>query len=129
MSQNVLSRNQKRALAALLEFRTLAGAAGACGLATKTLSRYLDDPAFRAALAQAEGEMIDEAGRTLIKGQPNALKTLYDLMTGAENESTRRLAAVSWLDLCLRWRELGSIEQRITALEQEVKTWQPQSGD
>lgn len=120
MSKNVLSRNQKRALAALLEHRTITAAAEACGLTTKTLSRYLDDPIFRAELSQAEAELIDEAGRTLIKGQPTALKTLYDLMTKAENESTRRLAAASWMDLCLRWRELGSIENRITELEKAV---------
>ena len=108
MSQNVLSRNQKKALAALLEHRTINQAAEACGLARQTLSRYLRDPSFRSALDQAEAELIDEAGRTLIVGQPLALKTLYELMTRAENESTRRLAAKDWLDFELKWRACGT---------------------
>jgi hypothetical protein len=120
MSRNVLSRNMKRALAALMSNRTITAAAAACGLSTKTLSRYLGDPDFRAELGKAEAVLIDEAGRTLIKGQPAALDVLFELMLDAENEGTRRLAAANWMDLTLRWREVNTIEQRITALEKAV---------
>jgi len=119
MSENVLSRNQRRALAALLESRTITQAAEMCGLTTKTLSRYMEDPIFRAELARHEAELIDEAGRILISGQKSALSTLAHLMQHAEAESTRRLAAGTWLDLCLRWRDL-KIEERISALEEVV---------
>jgi hypothetical protein len=119
MSGNVLSRNQRRALAALLDSRTIIQAAEACGLTTKTLSRYLADPVFRSKLAERESELIDQAGRTLVSGQLAALQTLYNLMQKGRSESTRRMAAATWMDLCLRWRDL-KIEQRISDLEVEV---------
>lgn len=120
MSENVgLNRNQRRALAALLEERTITQAAEACGLTTKTLSRYMADPVFRAELAERESELIDQAGRTLVAGQLAALQTLANLMKNAETETNRRLAAAAWMDLCLRWRDL-KIEQRISDLEVAV---------
>jgi hypothetical protein len=119
MSENVLSRNQRRALAALLEHRTITLAAAACGLTTKTLSRYIADPVFRSELAERESELIDEAGRVLVSGQMAALQTLANLMKNAKAESTRRMAAATWMDLCLRWRDL-KIEQRISDLEVTV---------
>lgn len=124
MSENVLSRNQRRALAALLEHRTITRAAEACGLSTKTLSRYMADPIFRVELANRESALIDEAGRVLIGGQLMALQTLADLMKKARHEGTRRLAAATWMDLCLRWRELRNIEERLSKLEAEA--WQNQ---
>ena len=126
MSKNVLSRNQKRALAALLEHRTITQAAEACGLTTKTLSRYMADPVFRSEMANRESELIDEAGRVLIGGQMAALQTLARLMKNAEAESTRRLAAANWMDLCLRWRELKNVEERITNLERVIYEQRPQ---
>ena len=118
MSKIVLSRNQRRALAALLEHRTITAAAEATGLATKTLSRYMRDPVFKTELAAAESELIDDAGRTLISGQMMALQTLVDLMKNAEAEATRRLAAATWMDLCLRWRDL-KIDSRLANLERD----------
>ena len=120
MSENVLTRNQKRSVAALLENRTVSGAAAAVGLNEKTLRRYLEIPDFRRVLARAEMDAIDEAGRRLIAGQPEALDTLHDLMTDAESENVRRLATVAWLDFTLRWRELKNIEERLTSLEVAV---------
>ena len=118
MPSNVLSRNQRRAMAALLEHRTIINAAEAVGLNVKTLQRYLADPIFRAELAERESEMIDEAGRVLVSGQLMALQTLANLMKNGRAESTRRMAAATWMDLCLRWRDL-KIEQRISDLERD----------
>lgn len=123
MSANVrkkkLSSNQRKALAALLENRTIAAAAEACGLNEKTLRRYLQDPFFKSELAQQESAIIDQVGRSLISGQLIALKTLFDIMTNGESESARRLAASTWMDFSLRWREL-KIEARLAALEAAV---------
>ena len=106
-------------MAALLEHRTITQAAEVSGLARKTLSRYLGDPVFRAELAERESELIDEAGRVLVSGQMQALQTLANLMKSGRSETTRRLAAATWMDLCLRWRDL-KIEQRISDLEVEI---------
>jgi hypothetical protein len=118
MAKNVtLSRNQRRALAAILANRTITEAAQACGLSEKTLYRYCENPAFRAALSSAEMATIDQAGRILLDGQFSALATLNDIRRNGQRDSDRRLAAQAWMDLTLRWRELRNVEQRITDLE------------
>jgi hypothetical protein len=121
MSQNVpLNRNQKRAIRALLQHKTIGGAADAIGLNRRTITRYLEDPAFRHALTQAESDLIDEAGRRLISGQDEALDALQELISKAEKDSDRRLAAQAWLDFTLRWRELINVEERLTALQANI---------
>ena len=114
-----LSRNQRRALQALIEFSTITKAAAECGLSEKTLSRYMRDPVFGAELAAMEAVILDEASRLLVRGQLTALTTLLDLMKNSESESTRRLAAATWLDLNMKMREHKN-EARITALEEKV---------
>jgi hypothetical protein len=121
MTENVLTSRQRKALAALLTNKTVSAAAEACGLAEKTLHRFLAIPAFRAALTQAETLTIDEAGRRLLSGQTQALDTLEGLINGALKESDQRLAAVAWMDLVLRWHELRNMEERLSALEEAVR--------
>ena len=118
MSVNVLSRNQRRALAALLENRTINLAAEASGLTDRTLRRYLDDPAFRAELARHESAAIEESGRTFIRGLPAAQKSLYDLMTGGRTESIRLRAAVAWVTLHNQFRDFD-IDARLAKLEKD----------
>lgn len=122
MTGNVtLTRNQRRALAAILANRTLADAAASCGLSEKTLYRYCEMPAFRQALTEAETATIDAAGRQLLDGQFEALETLNQIRQHGKKDSDRRLAAQAWMDLTLRWRELRNTEQRITALAEEIE--------
>ena len=118
MTENArLNRNHRRAIVALLQHKTILAASESIGLNERTLRRYLEDPAFRQALTQAESDTIDEAGRRLLSGQDQALDALEDLITEAEKDSDRRLAAQAWLDFALRWRELKNIEERLTELE------------
>ena len=115
MSVNV--RNQRKALEALLSTNTIEQAAAACGLASKTISRYLADPDFAAELVKREGLLLSEAGRVLLSGQHEALQVLRDIMTGElSKDNDKRLAAVAWLDYCLRFRDL-KIEERLSRLE------------
>lgn len=114
-----LTRNQQRALDALLEYPTITQAAAACKLTDRTLRRYLAEPLFKTTLAAMDAERVDEAARILTKGQRAALKTLYDLMTAGASESTRRMAAATWMDLTMRLRE-SVLEKRIIDLEVKV---------
>lgn len=115
---DTLTRNQKKAIPALLQAKTIAEAAAAAGLGERTLYRYLRDDTFRAALARAESDAINTAARRLVAGSAEALDTLHALMTSAERENVRRLAASHWLDSVLRWAELVQLEQRLSALEE-----------
>lgn len=122
MSENVakLPRNQRRAIAALLESRSIVEAAAACRLNEKTLQRYMADPAFKTALLRAESELLDQTTRRLLAGQEKALTTLENLIDGAEKDSDQRLAAVAWLDLSMKLRDLHDIERRLTDLEERA---------
>lgn len=105
-------------MAALLTAPSLRAAAEACGMSEKTIARYMAMPEFRQALTQAEAESIDGAGRVLVAGQAQALAVLADVMSDPNaRPGDRRAAAVAWLDMVLRWREMRDLDQRLTELE------------
>ena len=122
MSENdKLTRNQRRAIPALLSHRSISEAAESIGLADRTIYRYLEEKHFREALTEAERASIDEAGLRLLGGQDKALSVLEGIMDNPRaDNSNRRLAAKGWLDLVLKWRELWNVEDRLEALEKAV---------
>ena len=121
MAQNgrVLSAKQQRAIAALLASKSVAEAAASANVGERTLFRWLgEDQAFRAALSQAEGELLDTATRRLLSLQGESIDALEYLISQAETESVRLRAAQVVIETSLKLRELRDIEQRLTALEQ-----------
>lgn len=125
--KDTLTRNQRRALAALLANRTVTAAAEVIGLRDRQIYRYLELPAFRAALAQAEAEQLNEAGRRLLAGQGRALDTLEEIIEDGAKDSDRRQAAATWLDFMFRYRDLAVLEQRLSELEQAVYHGDPKA--
>ena len=122
MSGNVeekLTRNQVRAIAALIEHRSITAAADAIGITDRTIYRYLEDASFRQELTKAEKGLIDSAGIRLLGGQDKALQALEDLIA-SNNLTNKRLAAVTWLNYVLKWRELRNVEDRLAELERRV---------
>lgn len=114
-----LSARQQRAVAALLASKTVAEAAASAKVGERTLFRWLaEDVAFRAALSQAEGELLATTTRRLLGLQGQALEALEYLLTRGESEGVRLRAAQVALELSLKLREQVSIEQRLQALEQ-----------
>ena len=64
---------------------------------------------------------MDHAGRVLVAGQAQALDVLSDVMSDPNaRPGDRRAAAVAWLDMVLRWREMRTTEQRLADLEAAV---------
>ena len=61
-----LSRNQTKTIAALIECRTIAGAALQVGISERTIYRYLEEPEFRAALTRAEKGLIEGKKESLM---------------------------------------------------------------
>jgi hypothetical protein len=121
MSQKI-TRNQRKAVAALLKYKTIGEAAEAVRINPRTLHRWLDDPGFRLELSQAEGEAIDLITRRLLVMGDKALDSLEDVLDCPDQPgaSNRRLAALAILDQLLKLRELRNIEGRLTDLEKEV---------
>ena len=116
-----LTPRQRRTITALLSSRNIQEAAQVAKVGTRTLFRWLkNDTDFRAALLEAENRTIDEATRRLLAGQEQALDTLESIMTKADKQSDKRLAAIAWLEIALRWCELRDFEQRLLKLEEKL---------
>ena len=123
MTENAtLTPRQLRAVNALLTHPTVAAAAVVLGVAPSTIYRWLGENAFRAALAQAEGEVVAAAGRRLATLAETALdelaRAMVDPMTPAP---TRVRACEVILNNLLKYREIVGFEQRLAALEQEMR--------
>lgn len=120
-SENVITVKQQKAITALLSERTTRDAAKAAGVSEKTLYDWLkNDAAFRAALRDAEKSILGEVTRRLSAGQRIALDALEKLTKSARHESTKLRAAVAWVDLFLKFKDMSDIEDRLTALEERV---------
>lgn len=126
-SENGLTNRQQRAIAALLASRSIADAAQAVDVTDRTLYRWMQIPEFKAALASAEGELIDGATRRLLQLQDAAITTVALVMADEKYSPTVRLRAAGIvLDHLLKLRELRNVEQRLAALEATIAK-QPQS--
>jgi hypothetical protein len=114
----VLSPSQARAVAALLEARNVGEAAEKAHVPARTIYRWLQTPAFVAALRQAEGEMLDGATRRLLGMQQAALDAIEDVLQDTNTPPAVRVqAARVALDGLLRLRDALVIEARLQALE------------
>jgi len=123
MAQNgTLTTKKRRAIEALISSPTITEAADNAKVGRRTLHRWLDeDEAFRLALASAETKLLSTTARRLVAGNMQALDVLADLMANAESDMVRLRAARAWLDVTIRWREITSIEERITRLEAQLR--------
>lgn len=113
-----LNTRQQRAITALLTTRNITEAATAAQVGERSLYRWLNEPAFRAALSAAEGAAIDAATRSLLALQSDAIATIESIMNDCEQPGAVRLrAAQSVLDYLLQLRDLRNMENRLAALE------------
>ena len=121
MSDN-LTRNQVKAIKALLEYPTIEKAAAAIGVNPRTIGRWLDDRSFRAELSRAEGEALDRVTRKLLYLGDHAVNALASVLQepNQRGASNKRLAAQTILTQLLKLRELRNIEERIADLEAAV---------
>ena len=124
MSQKAekITRNQRKAINALLRYKTIEEAAGAIGVNPKTVFRWLDDTTFRLALSQAEGEALDRIGRRLLAMSEQALSAIQEILDDPKKpgNTNLRLSAALILNQTMRLRELRNIESRLADLERAV---------
>jgi len=119
MQENrTLSAKQRRAVAALLTEPDTTAAAKAAGVSRDTLYRWLAEPAFQAALRDAEAGAIAAVSRALVRLAERAAATLDGAMTDpAAASSTKVRAADIVLARLLQVRELVALESRVAELE------------
>ena len=117
-----LSRNQEKAIAALITCNSIPAAAESIGIGEVTLWRWLKIEKFKAAFREARYEVVTQA---IVKLQTNLTKAIDTLMEIAEDceapASARVTAARTIIDQSLRAIEVEDLEARIYLLEQAVK--------
>jgi hypothetical protein len=123
MRQNVtgdgVSPKQRKAVDALLATGEVSAAAREVGVSRHTIHRWLKEPAFLAAVRQAEAAALDELSRLLVRLGRTAIATIAKAMNDpATPAATRVRAADAALGRLLQLRELAQLEARVQALEQ-----------
>ena len=116
-----LTRNQARAIEALLTHRTIEDAAGAVGVNPRTIYRWMNEPAFRLSLDQATTGAINQSVADIHSSRSALGEPIFRVRDDIDVSPGVRLRAAQIIDnSLLRWRELLDVEQRITRLEQEL---------
>lgn len=122
MAKNGLTSKQSLAIAALLSNPTQGAAAEAAGLSTKTLNRYLQDPDFIEALKQAESALIADNVRALVSDMQANRAVMSEIRDNPRTQAGVRLRAAIAIDNSLKaWRDLYTIEKRLTDLESRLE--------
>ncbi len=118
MSDNVLSGAQRKALAALLEGRSVAGAAEAANVTPRTLARWQGDSVFRAELERGQREVLAETVRALQTTARQAVEFLGVVLTDdAARPSDRLRAAGMILTAFVPVIDALDVQERLERLE------------
>ena len=127
VAQSALTPAQIRAVEALLDpaNRTDEAAAAAAGVSRRSLSRWMGDPAFHAALDHATDAQIEGVARRLTSYLQHVDRLLVSIMADASYPPAVRLrAAMVLADLALRLIEGRQLRRRVEALEAALLTRQ-----
>jgi hypothetical protein len=115
-----LKPRQFKAIAALVAGKTKARAAAAANVSTMTLHRWLRDPAFQTAYAEAVRRVFGESIDRLKAVTGKAVGTLSRCLA-ASRDSDKIRAADRLLTHALRAAELGDLAERLEALEKALQ--------
>ena len=122
MKKHELSRNQTKALAALLSHPSVATAAQACGLSERTLFNYLADQDFKAELRRRQDKILTATAAALVGLSSQAVETLLEVMNDSEaTPATKRKAAQAWLNQGRQAVMLTDLADRVAALEEKLE--------
>ena len=111
-------RKQEEAIAALLTQRNIEEAAGAVGIAAKTLLRWMKEPEFDAAYRKARRSAFSQSVARLQQGTSAAAATLLKTMIDPNAPASVRLrAAEAIFNHAAKAIEIEDIEARVAELE------------
>lgn len=121
-SQKTITPRQARAIAALLTSGTVSSAATTSGTAVRTLHRWLsEDESFKAALQDAESEILDGAARRLLSLHARAIDAVAAILDAEDAEdispALKLRAAVAVIDATGKLMALRRLEARVADLE------------
>ena len=115
---DTISEKQESAVLALLSEPSIPKAAAAVGVTDRTLHRWLQEPAFKAAYRNARRDAFSQAIAMTQRYAPLAVNTLAKVMTDPAAPTNAKVsAAAAVLRFGREGIELEDIETRIAALE------------
>jgi hypothetical protein len=120
MAQNGRRNADQRLLLALACGATVESAARQAGVSESTVYRRLADPDFRQQLHAVRSDMVQRTAGALTAAATEAVRTLLDLQKPAVPAAVRLGAARAVLEIGVKLREVAELEERLTALEQQV---------
>lgn len=100
---------------------TVEAAAQSAGVSRSTAHRRLKDPAFCRRLRQVRGELTQRTAGMLSGAGGEAVKTLLRLMREVAPPAVQLGAARATIELGMRMREVGELEERVADLEQRLE--------
>jgi hypothetical protein len=109
-------RDDGRLLVALASGATIKRAAKVAGVSVATVMRRMDEEDFRRELARLRSEMVDRAIGRLAASMAAASTTLRRLLR-ASSETVRLGASRAIVELYVRAKEAGELEERLSELE------------
>lgn len=116
-----LSRNQERAIAALLSNSSIPAAAQAINVGERTLWRWIQVEPFKTAYLDARREVVRQAIALVQVGMSEAVQALRDILTNVDAPASARVsAAKAMIDTGLKAVEIEDLEHRVSMLETQI---------
>jgi phage terminase small subunit len=116
-----LSTPQRVYVESLLAGLSQQAAAAAAGVAPRTGQRWAQRPAVRAALAAGQDAALFEAAVILGRDARAMLDVLREIAESRESPASCRVrAALGWLEVLFRARELLDLAQRVDEIERRL---------
>ncbi len=103
--------------AALASGRTHRAAAEAAGMSERTVRRRLEAPEFRARVSAQRTELVNQVADRLVGLAPQAVETMYSLLSDNNPPAVRCKAAQAVLSSSRAWRDASEMDARIQMLE------------
>lgn len=106
-------------IAAMAAGATFEGAAAQAGVSARTVSRRMEQPAFKAKVDEARADLITRAVGVLADSSSEAAQTLRALLA-SDRPTVRLSAARAILEMAVKVREHAELAERMTAVEQAI---------
>jgi hypothetical protein len=121
--ENSLSKNQERALAALISQPTIPLAAVQAKVGERTLFRWLnDDGDFKAEYLRLRRKVVNNAVFQIQKASNNAVNCLISVLNDSEAPASARVSAARMiLEMSFEALKFNELEGRIAKLEDHLQ--------
>ncbi len=99
---------------------TVESAARQAGVSESTAHRRLEDPSFRRQLQALRADLVQRTAGALTAASTESVRTLLELQKPSAPPAVRLGAARSILEIGIKMREAADLEERLSALEQQL---------